>query len=905
MIFSLLASLLAQGARLESQYYRIDYFTPPEGARFEVGGLDFLSDGRLMLSTRRGQVWILDEPLADDPKGAKFSLFAEGLDEGLGLNVVGEDIYLVQRGELSILRDADRNGICDEIETVTNDWGLSGHYHEFAFGLPQDKDGNFYITLNVSFGNPHWWHGRSTVPYRGWAMQISPHGKVTPWAPGFRSPCGLGTNAEGDIFVTENQGDWMPACPIFHLQKGRFYGHPASLEWTDEHRPSDQQGRDTIPSMRERAPATVWIPYDWSRSTGALTFDSTQGKFGPFAEQLFVAELTNGVVLRADLEKVRGEYQGAVFPFLQHVGSAVRLCFASDGSLFVGFTDRGWGGQPPGDGLARIRWNGTVPLEVKHARLIDKGFSIELTEPLAKSITLAASDVRVEQYDYDYWWEYGSPTRHNVLRAPQAPTISADRKTLTVQVPDLTGGMVARVTLANVWTDDGRALLHDEFAYTVNQLRDNSPAAPHVAKVVQPPIAREKWEEGIVTLARGNALDAWRGEGWSVADIELDPDDAMRLRKKPVEPEVVPPDAPPPGATESTAPPKDDSTVVPVLTNVDAEKASDLVSRYEFGDVDVHVDFLLPEGGDGGVLFMDRYEVQLGGHTDQELDLTDCGALGVSDRFAGRAPNFQAFREAGEWHGLDVRFRAPRFDGSGKKTRNALFERVMIDDTLLQENVEVPEPSATGVRGPEVAFGPIRLQGDRGVVAYRSIVARPKNLPADDQGWTRIFDGKSLDGWQASDGGMWKVEDGAIVGSGARSHLFSPRGDYKDFELRAKVKINDGGNSGMYFRVAFGAGWPSGYEAQVNSTHTDPVKTGSLYNLALVKTRLVPPETWFEQRISCRDEADGVRVTIRVNGVVVTDYLDKERKHVSGHVAFQQHHEGSMVWYRDVEVREL
>jgi hypothetical protein len=135
--------------------------------------------------------------------------------------------------------------------------------------------------------------------------------------------------------------------------------------------------------------------------------------------------------------------------------------------------------------------------------------------------------------------------------------------------------------------------------------------------------------------------------------------------------------------------------------------------------------------------------------------------------------------------------------------------------------------------------------------------------------------------------------------------LFSPRGDYRDFELRAHVRINEGGNSGMYFRTAFGPGWPAGYEAQVNSTHSDPIKTGSLYGMARVETMLVPPDTWFVQQVTVRDGAEGVHVTIRVNDVVVTDHVDTERKHGAGHVAFQQHHEGSVVHYKDVEVREL
>ena len=101
----------------------------------------------------------------------------------------------------------------------------------------------------------------------------------------------------------------------------------------------------------------------------------------------------------------------------------------------------------------------------------------------------------------------------------------------------------------------------------------------------------------------------------------------------------------------------------------------------------------------------------------------------------------------------------------------------------------------------------------------------------EEKGWVSLFDGKTLGGWKTYDGkGQWEVEDGVIHGSGPASHLFSPRGDYKNFRYRAEVKITDKGNSGMYFRTKLGPGFPKGYEAQVNSTHRDPFRTGTLYS---------------------------------------------------------------------------
>jgi hypothetical protein len=886
-VIALLFQVAAQAAVPEAEYYAVDYLVAPKGGRIEVGGLDFLPDGRLICSTRRGQVWIVDNPLAKDPKDAVFHLFAEGLHEGLGLEVVNGEVFVLQRGELSKLSDDDKDGTCDRIDTIAQGWGYSGHYHEFAFGLPRDDAGNFYASFNVSFGDPQWWHGRSTVPERGWVIRIRPDGSWERVASGARSPCGLGRNGAGDIFYTDNQGDWMPACPIFHVKDGAFFGHPASLNWTPEYLEHHRTASDTVPPERARINAAIWLPYDWSRSTGNLVEDTTAGKFGPFAGQLFVAEMTNGYLLRAGLEKVQGEYQGWCVPFRHKVGSNVRVRFAPDGTLFTGFTDRGWGGQPPGDGIGRVRWTGKTPFEIKNVKLLPNGFEIEFTDVVAVAGVAGLSKAEVKQYDYNYWWEYGSPPQHVTARTVVSAAMDKTRTKVGLFLADLKPGMVARVRLPNMKSESGVPLLHDEFAYTVNQI----PGAPHsgelVAKLVAPPDAKESSNEGVLYLTRGEALDAWKAEGWRAGELELSKEDPTRFE---LDPEGKP-----------------NEWSGAAVSNTAAEKPTDLVSKFEFGDIDFSLDFMLPKGGNSGIYVMDRYEIQLFDSSGKsELTPADCGGIYASrdaNLWPGRAPTFNAFRGPGKWHSLSAMFQAPRFDASGKKIANAKFKRVMIDDTLLQEEIEVPCPTGAAGEKPEVRFAPLRIQGDHGPVAIRGLRVKSRE-PQDDAGWTRIFDGQSMEGWKISDGGTWKVENGELVGSGATSHVFSPRGDYKDFELRAKLRVNAGGNSGMYFRAAFGNGWPSGYEAQVNSSHTDPVRTGSLYDLALVKSQLVPPDTWFDYQVTCRDETAGTHVQIRVNGVLVTDFVDAERRHASGHVAFQQHHDGSVIRVREVEVRD-
>ena len=886
MIAPLLLLAAQASLELEDRYYQVDYLTPPDGEVLEVGGMDFLPDGRLALSTRRGQVWIVHDPLADDPAQVRFELFAEGLWEGLGLSVVDGDIYVVQRGELSRLRDGDGDGRCDFIDTISDDWGLSGNYHEFAYGLPVDDQGNFYVSLNVAFFSPKWWHGKSTVPYRGWVMKIAPDGTTSPFAYGFRSPCGLDRNRAGDLFATDNQGDWMAVSPVFHVREGGFYGHPASLAWTPEYRASQTEPSDTVPpaAAAQREPAAVWLPYKWSRSPGNLVEDDSGGAFGPFEGQMFLAELTNGMVVRLMLEKVRGAYQGAAIPFRQRIGSACRVRFAPDGTLMVGMTNRGWGGFPPASGLARVRWRGETPMEIEGVHLIDDGFEVTFTQPVAAGLEIGRDSVLMTQYDYDYWWEYGSPVRELEELELSAAELSADRRTLTVRSPGLRPARMASIELFGVEAEGGVPLLHPEVHYTINQLPEGAGPATdkHLVRVVPPPPARESGEEGWLRLTFGDATDGWNAEGWELVDAELDPDQPTRLMTQ---------------------------KGVNALTNTGAESPSDYVSKQVFGDGRIHAEFMLPEEGDSGVVLMGRYELRL---TDSEgerrLTPDHCGAVAPGPNSAGVAPRFHAYGGAGIWHKLDIEFQAPRFDDQGNKVEDARLVWVKLDDTLLHENVALPEPTA-GYAGPETAEGPLVLRGTGSHAAFGNIRVFPRAQaePSAEEGWTPLWteEDEELPDWPTTGEAIWTLDDGVLIGEGPRGHLFTPRADYTDVEIRAKVKINVGGNSGLYFRATPTGGWPQGYEAQINSSFADPQKTGSLYGLHEVRTSLVSSDTWFDYHVTCREVEAGTHVVIRVNGVVFTDYVDTERRHASGHLALQQHHDGSVLEVKEMRVREL
>lgn len=203
------------------------------------------------------------------------------------------------------------------------------------------------------------------------------------------------------------------------------------------------------------------------------------------------------------------------------------------------------------------------------------------------------------------------------------------------------------------------------------------------------------------------------------------------------------------------------------------------------------------------------------------------------------------------------------------------------------------------------------------MIAFSLTVSSTLHGQDEKEKWVALFNGKDLTGWKThpDDKAKWEVQAGEIVGTGPAGHLFSERGDYKNFKFRMEVSISDKGNSGQYFRTKFAKAFPPGLEAQINSTHGDKVRTGSLYGVkgCLVYEQLVKPDTWFTQEVT----AIGDHVVVKVNGKeTVNVKLPADALSFSagkfpassfkeGHFAIQQHDPGSKVKIRKIEVIEL
>ena len=481
-ILTLLSAALASVCHANnSPAYTIQPIPTPEGIHFEASALEILPDGRIAAAIRPGEVWLIDGLYADDPAKITFKKIAEALHEPLGLLHRDGGLYVIQRAELTHLVDTNGDDIIDEYNTVTDDWGITGNYHEYAYGpVPTKDDDAFWVTLNIGMGKFNY---PDQDAWRGWGVKVFPDGHIEPQCAGMRSPAGVGENLEGDVFFTDQQGNWIPAGSLHHLRKGAFYGHVESLKHcalpgAPFARPTRIPSGIPLPQAKAEFPMlslpAVWFPY---KKVGMSTTDvlavETDDQIGPFQGQLLVGDFTTAAISRVYLEKVNGEYQGACFNWLDHFQSAVlRMEWAKDGSLIVGESNRGWNSVGTASfGVDRVRWNGETPFEIQEMRLEPDGFTLRFTKPVDPKTAADPASYTMSSYTLMYHKNYGSPEVDTQPATIQSATLSEDNREVHL-VTGVRQYHIHEIHADGVRSQDNETLAHPDAYYTANNLKE-------------------------------------------------------------------------------------------------------------------------------------------------------------------------------------------------------------------------------------------------------------------------------------------------------------------------------------------------------------------------------------------------------------------------------------------------
>ena len=472
------------------EYYEVQEIPLPVGVAPEIGGLKFNSKGELIVLTRRSGIFIAKPH--KDPNQYEWRTFTEhSLHNPMGILVESDHQLLIpQMAELTRVIDTDLDGVADQFEAVSTQWGVSGNYHETNAGPIADGKGNWFVAIGTaSHAGPTFDYVRgefsktgrrgrnfSAVNYKGWVVKVTPDGNIIPWASGFRANNGIALSPIGDLWVTDNQGDWRGTSPVYHVEKGNFYGHPASLVWDESFFPRNgdplEYGVEGLDALR--TPAAVQLPHGLvCNSPAEPIFDTTGGRFGPFNGQMFVGDIAGKRIIRLMLEKVKGVYQGACAFLIENSGlrgGNNRLAFSPEGdALYVGQTYRGWGA--PAEGLQRIVWKGVTPLEVKHMSLTSNGFDLTFTKPLDAMAAIDPDRYQIQSYRYGYGHKYGSPQLDKKAELPEQVKVSEDRLTVSLRLNNVEPGKVYQIDLVNLFSSDGLPIINPMVCYTVNQLR--------------------------------------------------------------------------------------------------------------------------------------------------------------------------------------------------------------------------------------------------------------------------------------------------------------------------------------------------------------------------------------------------------------------------------------------------
>ncbi len=678
--------LVAVHPSMTLEEFRGPEFRPP------VGAMCFLPDHRLAVATWDGvgAVYLIDGLMPGDERGVTIQRFAAGLGEPLGMVFHEGHLLVAQKQEITRLVDVDGDDVADRYEVVAGGWPASHNYHEFTFNLVA-KDGFLFTATSVPLksgvtnytpgSDPAYAVGRGP----GSILRIDPRtGSWDIFAEGLRTPNGMNFGTNGEIFVADNQGSWLPSSRINLVREGGFYGHQLT--------PDGRHATD---------PPVVWMPQD---EIGNSPSEPVVIPDGPYRSQMLVGDVTHGGIKRIMVERINDQYQGAVFRFSQGVEAGVnRLIWGPDGKLYVGGvgSNGNWHHQQKKFGLQRLAWNAeddgriTMPFEMHSIHARANGFNITFTKPVDRAVLEDASRYAVQSWRYVETVDYGGPKIEPRVHTVSRAIPSRDGRQVFLELPGLRAGTVVHLRLIDMMSRNDERPWTTEAWYTLNALGSESgPAFSDRGFSPIGPLPRTAPKGAVVLF-----------DGRDAGNLIMARDHAM-----PFGWQILP----------------DGSMAVDI-------DAGDVLSRERFGSGWLHVEWLSPPGGplatqqngNSGVKLQERYEIQIMNTpgSPHPARFNEAGSI-----YRQKPADVNASLGAGVWQVYDIHFTAPQWEGT-RKVRNARLSMYW-NGELVHDDVEVPEK--TGVSKNEApGLHPILFQAHAsqaiGPVRFRNIWFLPQD----------------------------------------------------------------------------------------------------------------------------------------------------------------------------------
>lgn len=467
-LVALALAALAGGAWAQTGVHPGYSLTPlrPTGFEPRISGMDFLPDGRMVICTwddfskTLSSVYLLSNVETGDRSKVTFKKIAGNLYETLGLKVVDGKIYVLEKHQLSLLENTDTDDSIETVKKVASGWQLSSTLDnnlEFAFGLPF-RNGKFYVGLATA-----WPVEMAQSELRGSFLEIDAvTGAYTTYAAGVRTPDGMVLGPENELFATENQGNWVPSSKMVHVKQGRFFGVKKQTA--------------TMPFQNSAViPPVVWMPH------GNVSVSPTQPvylKEGLFAGQMIVGDNRMGTLKRIFLEKVGGEFQGAVFPFSAGLeAGGHRIEVGPDKAVYIGqlgvlsdvWPDWSWSSRQ--SGLQRLAPNGKAFFDWMAVRSKGEGLiELEFNQPLASGAD-QASKYTVRQWGFVPSAAYGAGNGNPSSVSVKGAVVSSDKRRVTLSMDGLKTGNLIHIKVSGL-TAEGNVgnLWSTESWYTLNKV---------------------------------------------------------------------------------------------------------------------------------------------------------------------------------------------------------------------------------------------------------------------------------------------------------------------------------------------------------------------------------------------------------------------------------------------------
>jgi len=426
-------------------------------------GLSWRSDGTLFVSSLKGRVWVARDTDGDGLED-QVEPFSDELAAPFG--VVAHDDYVDVINKYALLRlyDRDGDGHADRTETLASGWGHTVDYHDWAVGIATDEKGNYYIATPCQQDD----RSPAAAHMRGHVLQLSPRQttgenparySVRSLSAGHRFPVGIARNRQGELFVTDNQGNYNPFNELNHVVAGRRYGFINKLERKPDFKPP-------------LTPPAIDIPHPWTRSVNGICFletpaalraDGKKDHFGPWEGHLVGCEYDTRRLIRMSLQRVGETIQGAAYPLTldkpaegEPLLGPLACAVSPDGDLYIGsIRDSGWGGANNIGTLVRVQIDPEeLPAGIAEVRAVAEGLEVQLTRAVDRQKALDPGNYAISSYTRVSTPVYGGDDQQRRIERPLSVEVSGDGRRLLIKLAEWREGFVYELKIKKLVAAD-------------------------------------------------------------------------------------------------------------------------------------------------------------------------------------------------------------------------------------------------------------------------------------------------------------------------------------------------------------------------------------------------------------------------------------------------------------------